>query len=70
MDFFCFAHFAGWAMKTLLVRHYGILWTISVMWEITEVTIFKFYKYYIPMIIGWEFLIYKEKLFDPLYEQR
>ena len=26
-------------MKTLLVRHYGILWTISVMWEITEVSI-------------------------------
>ncbi|XP_063866842.1 phosphatidylserine synthase-like isoform X1 [Scylla paramamosain] len=37
IDFFCFAHFAGWAMKTLLVRHYGILWTISVMWEITEI---------------------------------
>ncbi|KAA0202039.1 hypothetical protein HAZT_HAZT004929 [Hyalella azteca] len=37
VDFFCFAHFAGWAMKTLLVRHYGILWTISIMWEITEV---------------------------------
>ncbi|XP_069189822.1 phosphatidylserine synthase isoform X2 [Procambarus clarkii] len=36
IDFFCFAHFAGWTMKTLLVRHYGILWTISVMWEITE----------------------------------
>ncbi|KAF2364051.1 Phosphatidyl serine synthase [Trinorchestia longiramus] len=36
VDFFCFAHFAGWAMKTLLVRHYGILWTISIMWEITE----------------------------------
>ncbi|MCL4122738.1 UNVERIFIED_CONTAM: hypothetical protein GTU68_009828, partial [Idotea baltica] len=35
-DFFCFAHFAGWTLKTLLVRHYGILWTISVMWEITE----------------------------------
>ncbi|KAL7644845.1 UNVERIFIED_CONTAM: hypothetical protein RMT77_004662 [Armadillidium vulgare] len=37
IDFFCFAHFAGWMMKTLLVRHYGILWTISVMWEITEI---------------------------------
>jgi len=36
VDFFCFAHFAGWAMKALLVRHYGVLWTISVMWEITE----------------------------------
>ena len=44
IDFFCFAHFSGWAMKTLLVRHYGILWTISVMWEITEVRIYSFYQ--------------------------
>ncbi|CAL4120366.1 unnamed protein product, partial [Meganyctiphanes norvegica] len=39
VDFFCFAHFSGWAMKTVLVRHYGILWTISVMWEITELAL-------------------------------
>jgi phosphatidylserine synthase 1 len=37
MDVFAFSHFFGWMMKALLVRHYGILWTISVMWEITEV---------------------------------
>nr|CAG4643927.1 EOG090X05CZ [Lepidurus arcticus] len=37
VDVFAFAHFFGWLMKALLVRHYGILWTISVMWEITEV---------------------------------
>jgi phosphatidylserine synthase 1 len=37
MDVFAASHFFGWIMKALLVRHYGILWTISVMWEITEV---------------------------------
>ncbi|XP_077989838.1 phosphatidylserine synthase 1-like [Glandiceps talaboti] len=37
MDIFAFAHFWGWALKALLVRHYGICWTISVTWEITEV---------------------------------
>jgi len=37
MDVFAFSHFSGWIMKALLVRHYGILWTISVMWEITEI---------------------------------
>ncbi|CAG0881613.1 unnamed protein product [Darwinula stevensoni] len=37
MDVFAFGHFFGWVMKAVLVRHYGILWTISVMWEITEV---------------------------------
>nr|CAG4642487.1 EOG090X05CZ [Evadne anonyx] len=36
LDVFAFSHFSGWIMKALLVRHYGILWTISVMWEITE----------------------------------
>ncbi|KAL5014161.1 hypothetical protein ScPMuIL_008431 [Solemya velum] len=37
MDTFAFAHFNGWALKALLIRHYGILWTVSVMWEVTEV---------------------------------
>lgn len=36
IDEFCTAHFLGWVMKALLVRHYGILWTISLMWEFTE----------------------------------
>lgn len=36
MDVFAFGHFFGWAMKAMLVRHYGICWTISVTWEITE----------------------------------
>ncbi|KAG1696140.1 Phosphatidylserine synthase 1 [Nymphon striatum] len=37
IDVFAFGHFFGWAMKAMLVRHYGICWTISVMWEITEI---------------------------------
>nr|CAG4647871.1 EOG090X05CZ [Moina brachiata]SVE92985.1 EOG090X05CZ [Moina brachiata] len=37
IDVFAASHFFGWIMKALLVRHYGILWTISVMWEITEI---------------------------------
>lgn len=36
VDVFAFGHFFGWAMKAVLVRHYGICWTISVTWEITE----------------------------------
>nr|SVE75726.1 EOG090X05CZ [Daphnia hispanica] len=33
IDVFAASHFFGWIMKALLVRHYGILWTISVMWD-------------------------------------
>ena len=36
MDVFIPAHFIGWVFKALLVRHTGVLWTISVMWECTE----------------------------------
>lgn len=35
-DVFAVGHFLGWTMKAILIRHYGICWTISVMWEITE----------------------------------
>ncbi|ESN91531.1 hypothetical protein HELRODRAFT_70414 [Helobdella robusta] len=37
LDIFAVGHFWGWAMKALLVRHYGICWTISVLWEVSEV---------------------------------
>lgn len=40
IDVFAFGHFFGWAMKAMLVRHYGICWTISVTWEITEVCLY------------------------------
>lgn len=36
LDVFAWGHFVGWATKAVLVRHYGICWTISVTWEITE----------------------------------
>ena len=35
-DVFILAHFLGWIFKALLVRHAGILWAISIMWECTE----------------------------------
>uniref|UniRef100_A0A4W6DWV1 Phosphatidylserine synthase n=1 Tax=Lates calcarifer TaxID=8187 RepID=A0A4W6DWV1_LATCA len=35
-DIFAFGHFAGWAMKALLIRSYGLCWTISITWELTE----------------------------------
>ncbi|KAF6214135.1 hypothetical protein GE061_008874 [Apolygus lucorum] len=36
LDAFALAHFLGWAFKAVLVRHFGICWTVSVMWEFTE----------------------------------
>lgn len=36
LDVFILAHFVGWIFKALLVRHAGILWAISIMWECTE----------------------------------
>jgi len=35
-DWFAFGHYWGWGMKALIIRHYGICWSISVMWELTE----------------------------------
>uniref|UniRef100_A0A8C2WPX7 Phosphatidylserine synthase n=1 Tax=Cyclopterus lumpus TaxID=8103 RepID=A0A8C2WPX7_CYCLU len=35
-DIFAFGHFAGWAVKALLIRNYGLCWTISITWELTE----------------------------------
>ena len=36
LDVFILAHLFGWIFKALLVRHTGILWAISFMWECTE----------------------------------
>lgn len=36
-DIFVPAHFVGWMFKALLIRHTGILWSISIMWEVTEI---------------------------------
>ncbi|KAJ4927955.1 hypothetical protein JOQ06_015755 [Pogonophryne albipinna] len=35
-DIFALGHFAGWAVKALLIRSYGLCWTISITWELTE----------------------------------
>ncbi|KAM8841708.1 phosphatidylserine synthase 1 isoform 1-T2 [Spinachia spinachia] len=35
-DIFAFGHFAGWAVKAVLIRSYGLCWTISITWELTE----------------------------------
>ncbi|NXY86318.1 PTSS1 synthase, partial [Alcedo cyanopectus] len=37
-DIFAFGHFWGWAMKALLIRSYGLCWTISITWELTEIS--------------------------------
>lgn len=36
MDIFVIGHFLGWVFKSLLVRHSILLWSISIMWECTE----------------------------------
>lgn len=38
LDIFAFSHFWGWGMKALLIRSYGLCWTISITWELTEVS--------------------------------
>ena len=35
-DIFVLTHFVGWVLKALVLRHTGLLWTMSVMWECTE----------------------------------
>lgn len=50
IDVFAFGHFFGWAMKAMLVRHYGICWTISVTWEITEVCLYCIFITYFCII--------------------
>ncbi|VVC92939.1 unnamed protein product [Leptidea sinapis] len=37
LDVFAWGHFLGWTYKAILFRHAGLLWAISVMWEITEI---------------------------------
>ena len=37
-DTFVIAHFIGWVVKAIMIRHAGILWLLSIMWEVTEVS--------------------------------
>lgn len=36
IDVFVVAHFVGWAVKALMLRHAGLLWLLSITWEFTE----------------------------------
>ena len=38
-DIFAFAHFMGWTLKALLLRSYAMSWTLSILWEMTEVPV-------------------------------
>ena len=44
LDVFIPCHVLGWLMKALLIRHYGMVWAISLMWELTEV----FFEHILP----------------------
>ncbi|XP_022123125.2 phosphatidylserine synthase isoform X1 [Pieris rapae] len=37
LDVYAWGHFLGWMFKAILFRHAGLLWAISIMWEITEI---------------------------------
>ena len=37
IDIFVVAHFFGWAFKAIMLRHAGLSWLLSVMWEFTEI---------------------------------
>ena len=56
MDIFIPAHFIGWVVKALLVRHMGLLWLISVTWELTEV----FFAHILPNFseCWWDTILY------------
>lgn len=55
-DIFIPAHFVGWLLKALLIRHTGVLWTVSIMWECTEL----FFAHILPNFYEcwWDALIY------------
>ena len=44
MDRFVLAHFFGWFVKGLLFRHRLMLWCMSILWELVELSTY----YYIP----------------------
>ncbi|CAH0557565.1 unnamed protein product [Brassicogethes aeneus] len=55
MDVFALGHYLGWLFKAILIRHCGILWAISFMWEVTEV----FFAHLLPNFLEcwWDSLI-------------
>ena len=55
LDIFVPAHILGWLGKALVVRHYILLWTVSTMWEVTEI----FFSHILPNFqeCWWDMLI-------------
>lgn len=60
LDIFVPGHVVGWLFKAMLVRHTVILWSISIMWELTEL----FFAHVLPNFseCWWDML-----LFDVLF---
>ena len=55
LDIFVPAHIIGWAGKALIIRHYLLLWTVSTLWEVTEI----FFSHILPNFqeCWWDMLI-------------
>lgn len=55
VDVFATGHFLGWMFKALLIRHAGLLWAISALWEFTEMA----YAHLLPNFVEcwWDALI-------------
>jgi hypothetical protein len=39
MDRFVIAHFLGWVVQSMLIRHRLACWTVSIMWELIEISL-------------------------------
>ena len=39
MDLFVPAHFFGWVVKSLMIRHRILCWTLSIAWELLEISL-------------------------------
>ncbi|KAF0991896.1 hypothetical protein HZS_3125, partial [Henneguya salminicola] len=55
IDIFCFCHFWGWLCKSIVIRHSGISWYQSIMWELSEL----FFQHLLPNFqeCWWDMLI-------------
>ena len=55
LDIFVPAHIIGWAGKALIIRHHLLLWTVSTLWEVTEI----FFSHILPNFqeCWWDMLI-------------
>ena len=56
VDIFVPAHFIGWMFKAIVVRHAVVVWSLSIMWEVTEL----FFAHVLPNFneCWWDILIF------------